>query len=345
MKIWWLSATPYTRSGYGVQTHVACRGLGLAGHDVRVIAMNRPQEAMSVVWEFPDRRIAQTEGMVDFSEFGAKKLYRIYPHGIGTQQEVQSGDTSWMMGAKMLQLMLQVDRPDCVISLQDTQNVSFLGQISGGMNIPWFHWLPWDNIQWEPDMSKFCMETQCQIVAMSDFAEKLMQDAKFPYIGKIYHGVDTKAYRPLGVPKAETRKQLGFEEPDKFWIGYVGANEERKHPDILIDSFAKFAKTHKDARLYLHTDVQESYPAHYSYNMIPMLQKEDCDEETRHTSRAHYVAKFSDKAMNMLYNSMDMLASTTAGEGFGLMALYGNASGIPTNDNLCRSGRLQTTVD
>src|SRR5207245_1863839 len=111
---------------------------------------------------------------------------------------------------------------------------------------------------WEPDITRFFMESQCQVVLMSDFTEALCKNARFPYVGKIYHGVNTKIYRPQP-NKEEVRKNLFADGKleNKFVFGYIGQNEERKHIDILVRAFAKFQKDKKDVRLFMHTDVEE----------------------------------------------------------------------------------------
>src|SRR5439155_12810673 len=98
--------------------------------------------------------------------------------------------------------------------------------------------------------------------------------------------------------------------------------------------------------VFMHTDVQEPYPAHWSYKIIDEMQKADIDEIFRHTSRMQFVQKFTDKTMAELYNIPDLLLSSTSGEGFGLMALYGNSCGTPsavtdinTTDQLTGGGK------
>src|SRR2546422_4416669 len=101
-----ISSSPYAKNGFGTQIAVACRGLAKRGHKVTLIAMHRPQEAASWVWEMPDGRTFQAEGTDDYTEIGAKKLYRIVPHGIDPNQPAS------MYGTKMLEMMLQHERPD-----------------------------------------------------------------------------------------------------------------------------------------------------------------------------------------------------------------------------------------
>ena len=331
LKVIIVTSCPFVKNGFGVQGHILARGLGLAGHDISIVAMNRVQEAMSVVWELPDDITVQAEGRQDLTKFGGKKLYKIYPHGIHGNSGNQADIEASTKGAKMLELMLQQYRPDAFITLQDTQTVMWMANAATSLGIPWFQWIPWDNVKWEADMSKLIMEGQMQAVFMSDFAESLARENRVPYRGKIYHGVNTRIFKPDGRPKAEIRKDVGQDMfANNFVVSYIGQNEERKHLDILIKCFATFSKGKDDVRLFMHTDIQEPYPAHWSYNLVPLIQIEDIDEKFKCTSRFNWTAKYSDRGMNLLYNSADILASTTSGEGFGLGTLFGNACGVPT---------------
>src|SRR5438445_124959 len=121
-----VSSVPTVKNGFGVQAHILCRGLGLGGHKVSMIGLNRVQEAMRYVWEFPDDRIVQAEGQQDFTEYGAKRLYRVYPHGIhGNAQNPQDVEMS-TKGGHMLNLFLQQNKTDMIITLQDTQTVAWM---------------------------------------------------------------------------------------------------------------------------------------------------------------------------------------------------------------------------
>jgi len=98
----------------------------------------------------------------------------------------------------------------------------------------------------------------------------------------------------------------------------------------LLRGFAAIHKKHPDMFLFMHTDVEEPYPAHWSFKVNQLAKKLDIDESYRHTPRHKFIQKFTDKTMAVLYNCQDILFSTTSGEGFGLMALYGNACGVPS---------------
>ncbi len=314
-------------TAFGNQIHFACRGLGLAGHDVTLIAQHRPQEAATRIWELPSGDVVTAEWPTDLTDFGAKKLYKIVPHGIGSPRE---SPEPWIFGAKMLEFMLSRDKPDLIITLHDTQNYLWMGNITNAFGIPWMHWIPYDNKVWEPELNRTIMEGQMNIVCMSDFTEQLMKENRVPYVGKIYHAVDRRFYHPMD--KSTTRKGLWLNDQEygKFWVGYIGQNEERKHNDILIKAFALFAKDKKDVGLYMHTDMFEMFPAHYAYEIIKLVEVNDVEEKFRHTPKDFWVHKFSERVMARLYNCMNVLASSTTGEGFGLQTLYGNACGIPS---------------
>ncbi len=312
-------------TGFGNQIHFACRGLSLAGHNVTLIGLHRPQESATYVWETPQGDLVNAEWPTDLSEFGLKKLYKIVPHGIGAQNEQPE---PWLFGAKMLEMMLNRERPDLIITLHDTQNYLWMGNVTNALAIPWIHWIPYDNKLWEPELNRTIIEGQMNVVVMSDFCEQLVKENRVPYLGKIYHAVDRRIYKPMD--KDSVRTELNFMPKDRFWVGYIGQNEERKHNDVLIRAFAKFAKNKTDVGLYMHTDMFEMFPAHYSYEILKLVEVNDIDEKFRHTPKSLWVHKFSERVMAQLYNCQNVLASSTTGEGFGLQTLYGNACGIPS---------------
>src|SRR2546428_3280137 len=107
---------------------------------------------------------------------------------------------------------------------------------------------------------------------------------------------------------------------DKFIVGYIGQNEERKHVDMLIKAFKEFCKDKKDAFLFMHTDTAEPYPAHWSYNIVQLVQSEGVDEQFKASTRFNFISKYSERGTAKLYNMVNVLANATSGEGFGLGA-------------------------
>jgi hypothetical protein len=69
------------------------------------------------------------------------------------------------------------------------------------------------------------------------------------------HGIDTDTYQPHD--RNTVREQVGLEE-DAFLVGMVAANKgrpSRKSFSQAFQAFRKFAESHDNAYLYLHTMV------------------------------------------------------------------------------------------
>ena len=74
------------------------------------------------------------------------------------------------------------------------------------------------------------------------------------------HGIDTTVFKPQPENKAAIRAELGIPE-DAFLVGMVAANQgnpsfARKGFPQAFQAFARFAKEHKDAWMYLHTQAK-----------------------------------------------------------------------------------------
>ena len=166
-------------------------------------------------------------------------------------------------------------------------------------------------------------------IAMSRYGEEVMKEdfealgaGWFDRLTTIPHGVDCNLFKPLhNLPKPD----------NAFIVGCVARNQHRKNIPRLLKSFKHFVEkdklTPKDARLMLHMDWNDymgwniEYMADYynltDYLIPPMMGK--LDEG----------GGVSEEKMVEIYNTMDVFALPTAGEGFGIPTLEAMACGIP----------------
>lgn len=138
-------------------------------------------------------------------------------------------------------------------------------------------------------------------------------------------GVDLKVYHPINKMEAR-RRRLPEQLHDAFIVGNVNRNQPRKRWDLLVKYFAKWIGSSKvdNAYLFLHTaptgdtgcDVRQL--AKY-YGVVERLAVI--------TPEVWY--GLSEQQMAETYNCMDVNASTSQGEGFGLTALESMACGVP----------------
>jgi len=107
---------------------------------------------------------------------------------------------------------------------------------------------------------------------------------------------------------------------------FVGQNfGVRKRIERLIEAFAGFAEGKDDVLLHLHT-----YPIPSTgIDLIAEVQKHGIIDKVVFSYGILRSSGWSDQAMNLLYNSADILVSASSAEGFGLPHLESMATGLP----------------
>jgi glycosyltransferase involved in cell wall biosynthesis len=129
----------------------------------------------------------------------------------------------------------------------------------------------------------------------------------------IAHGVDTSVFEPAPEP--------GGGRSGLFVIGAVGNNSRRKRFDLIIRSFARFARRRPDSRLLIKTDR----PVSPDGVDLPAL----CVREGV-ADRAEILAKeLGDRAMAELYRRMDLFLNLSEWEGFCIPVIEAMACGLP----------------
>jgi len=165
-------------------------------------------------------------------------------------------------------------------------------------------------------------------VAMSRYGEEVMRmdfkelpESWFNNLVTIPHGVDCNLFKPSIVKKPD----------NAFIIGCVARNQHRKNIPRLMKAFKFFIDKDnlkpKDARLLLHMDWTDymgwniEYMAEYydikDYLVPPLMGKLDQG------------GGVSEEKLVEIYNTMDVFALPTAGEGFGIPTIEAMACGTP----------------
>jgi glycosyltransferase involved in cell wall biosynthesis len=142
------------------------------------------------------------------------------------------------------------------------------------------------------------------------------------------HGVDTEIYKPM---EQSSAREKSFPK-GAFVVGMVAANKgrpSRKGFPQALRAFAKFAESHDNAFLYLHTQIDphigggENIPALINHLGIPMDRVRVGDQY------AILHNPYSHEDMARIFGALDVLLNPSWGEGFGIPVLEAQACGIP----------------
>lgn len=286
-------------TGFAKATHNICGALHAFGHEVHVLGVNY----YGYPHEFP---------------------YKIYPAYAG-------GD---LLGFKLLPQLVKELKPDIVILQTDPWHVSgYLtpfddAPLSLTENVQFIGVIAVDGKNTDGTM----LNDLDHVVFWTEFARD--EAVKGGYIGTssvIGLGVDTSIFNP--VPRASAREQFNFDNilakrgfaPDVFMVGCVGRNQWRKRLDLTVEYFAEWVHDYnvEDAVLWLHVNPT----SRDAWDLKGLVKLFDVEKQVlipNLTGNGVFESQ-----MAVLYNSMDLLFSTTLGEGFGLPMFEAMACGIP----------------
>ena len=208
--------------------------------------------------------------------------------------------------------------------------------------VRWIPWYPVDMDPIPPAVARNVGKAYDRIV-FSKFGQRMTEQAGLS-CHYVPHGVDTKTFRPLD--QAEARKSIGWPE-DKFIIGMVAANKGNPSRKALAEhlmAFKKLHDKHDDTLLYLHTSSGAN--GEYGGINLPQLALElGLERAVFYADQYNYHMGYPDPYMVAMYNSLDVHALASMGEGFGIPIVEAQACGCPVivgdwtaNSELCFSG-------
>jgi glycosyltransferase involved in cell wall biosynthesis len=248
---------------------------------------------------------------------------------------VDKGSIEMMYGYRKFWMIESKVQPDLIFWLNDPWVIEkyLLHKPEGykryHKNLAYF---PIDAGPLKPEWAKILSDMDAQ-VCYSNFAERILTEAnegKRPKnLFQIYHGVDTKTFFPINQSLA--RQQLDLPQ-DAFIVGMVARNQYRKRFDILMKAFVKFAENKPKAKLYLHTGLQD-----VGFDIPDLSRQFDLKDRLILTEGMDVSAPIPAKALNLIYNSFDVNALISLGDGFGLPVAESMATGCPqlVSDHSC----------
>jgi glycosyltransferase involved in cell wall biosynthesis len=305
MKINWMSNSPWVASGYGCQTRIFVPRIIKLGYEMVITSL----------WGLEG-------GVLNWNGIP------VYPKGIGQwSNDVAAAHT---VSAKAQILLTLFDS----WPLQP-ENLQQFG-------VRWIPWFPIDMDPVPPPIVRNVTKAFDRIV-FSKFALKEMERVELA-CHYVPHGIETDVFRPLDM--AESRKAIGWPQ-DKFIIGMVAANKGQPARKALAEhlmAFAKLCAKHDDVLLYLHTSAG-THGEYGGINLPEMAEQLGITKSVVYCDQYNYHLGFPDQYMVSAYNSMDVHALCSMGEGFGIPIVEAQACGCPVivgdwtaTGELCFSG-------
>jgi glycosyltransferase involved in cell wall biosynthesis len=239
--------------------------------------------------------------------------YRIWPTGTNAQKDPY--------GRKKICGMIPQMEYDILFFLQDTFIMDFLPELlpylrDQGKKFKSICYFPIDGEpkeQWIKNISAVDYP-----VAYSQFGKNAAMKAfsDCPELDVIPHGVNTVDYSPLPKEQVEEFRTRYFgQHADKFIFMNLNRNQQRKDIPRTIQAFVEFRKEVPKSLLYLHmAQKDQGWDLPEILNAHGLSTSEDVIFPQNFGPNQGYPRQ----VVNMLYNCVDAVVSTTLGEGWGL---------------------------
>jgi glycosyltransferase involved in cell wall biosynthesis len=297
MKIFYVGDSPTVDTGFGVVAKNLLPRLQKLGHEIVVLGINEygdnPRQAKQ--FDFP-----------------------IYPCDKGGPEQVYGFHKLWPT--------IERENPDLLFLLNDPwliKNYIDMKPPHLGKYLKTVGYYPTDGGPLKPEWLKTLNSLDAQI-CYSHYAESVVtqsNNGRPENLEMLYHGVDTSVFFPVN--QSVARAQLGI-PPEDFIVGMVARNQPRKRFDLMMQGFARFAKDKENVRLYLHTGLQD-----IGFDIVNLQIQLGLENKLILTPGITPNQGVPDDELNMIYNSMDVHALISLGDGFGLPVAESMATGTP----------------
>jgi len=231
-------------------------------------------------------------------------------------------------------------KPDVVWALGDSWMLNWIKDVPNRKNFKYIQYMPIDGSP-IPDYWLDWIKHVDQLVLYSKYGVEELKNVcpDFnPTPELIYHGTHPERYFPIPKDaKDKIKSQIAYWSvidkkitqksglsPDTFVIGSVARNQPRKNFDKVIKAFSIFAKDKPNARLWLHSAIQDA-----AYNLAQLADMYHIGDKICLTPNYNLVRGLSERDMNLLMNIFDVHFLPTQGEGFGIPILETMSCGVP----------------
>lgn len=164
------------------------------------------------------------------------------------------------------------------------------------------------------------------LLVLSDYAKDTLSKIGIES-HRIYHPIDLKEFPILPKEEVDKFKKEYFKNwnKDAYIIGNINRNQFRKDLARTLYIFKEYSKTDKKARLYLHCNpVDEGYDIRQTIEEMGILSS---DVQFADISSPAY--GLEQETLNKIYQSLNLVISTSKGEGFGFSTVEAMATKKP----------------
>jgi len=193
-------------------------------------------------------------------------------------------------------------------------------QLRDAKKFKWISIFPYDLWKMQPSWVKYLNALDYPCV-YSQYG----YDALKPYVPNIrYYRPELNGWEMFtpAQDKIAARKEVFPNVPDdKTIFGFIGVNQIRKSPEILIKAFFEAKKENPDIVLYLHCEMG------HLYNLKQIAQ--DCGAKDGDVISKQQGMLYSRDKMPTIYNALDCVINCSMQEGLSWTPLEAMACGVP----------------
>lgn len=182
-------------------------------------------------------------------------------------------------GAYLLDEVIQEEKPDVYIAVQDIWGVDF------AIDKPWFNKINsviWTTLDSLPilDSAVKCAPKVKNYWIWSDFATQALHKIGHKHIKTVHGALETSNFYKLSDEKKSNLRNKFNIDKDKFLVGFVFRNQLRKSVPNLLEGYAIWKKQNniKNSGLLLHTHFSEGW------NILKLAQEYNIDPREIYTT-------------------------------------------------------------
>jgi len=197
---------------------------------------------------------------------------------------------------------------------------SSIRQIRDAKKFKWIAIFPYDLWKIQPSWVKYLNALDYPCVYSQYGYESLK-----PYVPHVrYYRPELNGWEtfiPMKDKMAARKEVFPNVSDDKIIFGFIGRNQIRKSPEILIKAFFEAKRENPDIVLYLHAEME------HLHNLRQIAQ--DCGAQDGDLISKQQGVSYDRNKMPTIYNALDCVINCSMQEGLSLTPLEAMACGVP----------------